>query len=122
MLPRFWIDIFHRAISLSPDYVTILQRLKTGNENFLDLGCRFGQELRKLASDGVLDSHLYGADLRSEFFTLGYKLFRDQSTLNAKFIAAEIFDPVLPLGELDGKIDIIYAGNFLAFIWVQESS
>jgi hypothetical protein len=44
----------HRAISLSPDYPAVLQRLKSGNENFLDLGCCFGQELRKVAADGVV--------------------------------------------------------------------
>jgi len=101
------------AISLSPDYPAILHRLKSGNENFLDLGCCFGQELRKLAADGAPTDRLYGADLRPEFFDLGYKLFRDQGTLKSKFLAADIFDPASPLAELDGKIDIIYAGSFL---------
>jgi SAM-dependent methyltransferase len=104
---------FHRAISQSPDYPTIIQRLKTGNENFLDLGCCFGQELRKVASDGAPQEHLYGADLRPEFFQLGYELFRDKDTLKSTFIAADIFDHTSPLSSLDGKIDIIYTGSFL---------
>jgi SAM-dependent methyltransferase len=103
----------HRAISLSPSYPTILQRLKTGNENFLDLGCCFGQEIRRLVHDGAPSSHLYGADLRPEFFALGYKLFRDSSTLQSTFIAANVFDPSSPLKDLEGRIDIIYAGSFL---------
>ena len=37
-------DILDRAIAASPDYPTVLERLKTGNQNFLDLGCCFGQE------------------------------------------------------------------------------
>ncbi|KAF8856460.1 hypothetical protein BDZ45DRAFT_715343 [Acephala macrosclerotiorum] len=88
-------------------------RLKKGDQNFLDLGCCFGQELRKLASDGVPSEHLYGTDLRPEFFDLGYKLFRDKDLLKSRFIAADIFDPKSELHELDGKIDIIYAGSFL---------
>lgn len=90
-----------------------MQRLKSGEETFLDLGCCFGQEIRRLVQDGVPDAHLYGADLRPEFFDLGYKLFRDKETLKAKFMAADIFDPSSPLVELEGKIDIIYAGSFL---------
>ncbi|KAE9378513.1 methyltransferase domain-containing protein [Stipitochalara longipes BDJ] len=101
------------AISLSPNYPTILERLKTGNENFLDLGCCFGQEIRRLVHDGAPSSHLWGADLRPEFFDLGYKLFQDKDTLQAKFMAADIFDPSSPLKDLEGKIDIIYAGSFL---------
>jgi SAM-dependent methyltransferase len=91
----------------------VLKRLKSGNENLLDLGCCFGQELRKLAADGAIQEKLYGSDLRAEFFEMGYRLFRDRNTLKSKFIAADITDPNSPLSELDGKIDIIYAGSFL---------
>ncbi|TVY67440.1 Methyltransferase trt5 [Lachnellula suecica] len=109
------------AISKSPDYQDVLQRLKSNNETFLDLGCCFGQELRKVASDGAPQENLYGCDLRPEFFDLGYKLFRDQDTLKSKFIAADIFDPASAVSELDGKIDIIYAGSFLhLFGWQQQ--
>jgi hypothetical protein len=51
--------------------------------------------------------------LRPEFFDLGYKLFRDASTLQAKFLAADIWDPSSPLAELEGKVDIIYIASFL---------
>jgi SAM-dependent methyltransferase len=104
---------FHRAISLSPDYPAVLQRLKSGDENFLDLGCCFGQGLRKVAADGAVQGNLYGSDLRAEFFEMGYRLFRDRDALKSKFIVADITDPSSPLSELDGKIDIIYAGSFL---------
>lgn len=96
-----------------PYYPTVLERLKTGEENFLDLGCCFGQELRKLVADGAPPENLYGADLNPEFFDLGYKLFRDKDTLTSKFIAADIFDPGSELHELDGKIDVLYAGSIL---------
>jgi SAM-dependent methyltransferase len=101
------------AIALSPHYPQILERLKTGNENFLDLGCCFGQEIRRLVADGAPSSNLYGSDLRREFFELGYEFFGDRQTLQSKFIAADVFDPNSGLQELDGKIDILYAGSFL---------
>ena len=44
---------------------------------------------------------------------MGYRIFQDKGTLKSKFIAANITDPNSPLLELDGKIDIIYAGAFL---------
>lgn len=40
-------------------------------------------------------------------------MFRDKDTLKSRFIAADIFDPKSELHELDGHIDIIYAGSFL---------
>ncbi|PMD12413.1 hypothetical protein NA56DRAFT_613500 [Hyaloscypha hepaticicola] len=101
------------AIAQSPDYPTILKRLKTGHERFLDLGCCFGQEIRRLVHDGVPQSSIYGADLRPEFFELGYKFFRDVDTLKVKFLAADIFDIESTLKDLEGTIDIIYAGSFL---------
>ena len=51
-------------------------------------GCCFGQEIRKLAYDGAVQSNLYGCDPRSEFFNLGYRLFRDRDTLKSTFIEA----------------------------------
>jgi hypothetical protein len=37
-------DAHHRAIAAHPEYPTVIERLKTGNETFLDLGCCLGQE------------------------------------------------------------------------------
>jgi len=110
----------HRVLVRSPNYPLILERLKSGNENFLDLGCCFGQELRKLIADGAHSENLYGSDLRPEFFDLGYKLFRDKESLNSTFIAADIFDESSALSSLDGNIDIIYAGSFLHLFGYEE--
>ncbi|RDW67588.1 hypothetical protein BP6252_08984 [Coleophoma cylindrospora] len=108
------------AISLSPDYPEVLRRLESGSESFLDLGCCFGQELRKIAADGAPSENLYGSDLRPEFFDLGYDLFFDRDSLKSKFIAADIFDSSSPLSTLDGKIDIVYIGAFLHLFGYDE--
>ncbi|CZR65359.1 uncharacterized protein PAC_15259 [Phialocephala subalpina] len=91
------------AISLSPDYPAVLQRPKSGKENFLDLGCCVGQEPRKVAHDGAVQENLYGSDLRAEFFEMGYRLFLDRDTLKSKFIEADITDANSALSGLDGK-------------------
>lgn len=57
--------------------------------------------------------HLYGSDLRPEFFDLGYELFQDKETLKSKFLVGDVFDSSSALSELDGKIDIVYAASFL---------
>ena len=96
----------------------MLSRLRTGDESFLDLGCCVGQDLRKLVFDGCPSDKLYGADLRSDFFGVGYELFLDRDKLNSRFLQADVFDPASSLSQLDGKIDIIYAGSFFhLFEW-----
>jgi hypothetical protein len=121
----------------SPQYKQILDRVK-GGEKFLDFGCCFGQEVRKLvctchptlsfsfhtphriaqAYDGAPPENLYGTDLRQEFIDLGYDLFQDRETLKSTFIAADAFDPQSPLKQLNGRMSIVYAGSFFhLFDW-----
>jgi SAM-dependent methyltransferase len=105
-----------------PSYPKVLERLKSGAV-FLDLGCCFGQEIRDLVRAGVPSKNLYGSDLRQEFWDIGYELFRDKETLESTFYAADIFDEseTSPLRQLDGKVDVIYAGSFFhLFSWDQQ--
>ncbi|EMC99049.1 hypothetical protein BAUCODRAFT_64579 [Baudoinia panamericana UAMH 10762] len=91
----------------------ILPRMLTGEQTYLDLGCAFAQDIRKLVSDGVDSKHCYGSDLRLDFLELGYDLFRDRQTLKSTFIAADIFASESQLfKELSGKVDIIDASSF----------
>ncbi|KAH9903902.1 S-adenosyl-L-methionine-dependent methyltransferase [Xylariomycetidae sp. FL2044] len=96
---------------LSPVYPEVLSRVRNG-ETFLDLGCCFGQDIRKLAHDGAPSHNLIGVDLEPRFLELGYELFRDRDTLRARFQAADVFDPNF-LADLAGKVDIIFVGSFL---------
>lgn len=101
------------SVTLSPHYPTILSRLKNNHETYLDLGCCFGQDIRKLVYDGVPSTQTYGCDLRTDFLDYGFDLFRDRDTLKTKFFQADVFDPNSDLNQLDGKVDILYAGSFL---------
>ncbi|THX88731.1 hypothetical protein D6C98_02432 [Aureobasidium pullulans] len=94
------------------EYPEILQRLKSGNEKYLDLGCCFGQDIRRLVNDGVPGSVLIGSDLHQGFLDLGYDLFKDKDKLNSKFIAADVFESQSALTPLAGKIDILHTSSF----------
>ena len=99
------------GISSTPSYAEIIERLKRG-ETLLDLGCCFGQEIRKLVSDGAPSEHTYGADLHGEFIDAGYELFQDKGKLKTKFMTADILDRTSEFNTLDGKLDMIWAGSF----------
>ncbi|RPB05114.1 hypothetical protein L873DRAFT_1663949 [Choiromyces venosus 120613-1] len=109
-----------------PVYQEVLGKLQQG-ASFLDVGCCFGQDLRKLVADGAPAGKLNGMDLRPEFIELGYELFCDRGTLPARFIAPA---DILALAEaanddavrlLSGKIDIIHLGHFLhLFSWKDQ--
>jgi SAM-dependent methyltransferase len=102
---------------LNPHYPSLLSRLKSENQAFLDLGCCFGQDLRALAAAGAPLQNLYATDLRRDFWELGYELFKDKETLKSRFIEGDVMADESTteggLKELDGKINIVYAGSFL---------
>ncbi|KAI5201649.1 hypothetical protein E4T39_05161 [Aureobasidium subglaciale] len=93
-------------------YPEIVRRLKSGSERYLDLGCCFGQDIRRLVTDGVPDEALIGSDLHQGFLDLGYSLFKDEGRLKSEFIAADVFESESALTPLEGKIDIIHASSF----------
>jgi SAM-dependent methyltransferase len=96
---------------LSPVYPEVLSRVRAG-ETFLDLGCCFGQDIRKLVHDGASSENIVGVDTESRFIDLGYELFRDSGKLKAQFRVGDVFAPDF-LKEFWGKIDIIFIGSFL---------
>lgn len=89
----------------------VRDRVRAG-ETFLDLGCCFGQDIRKLVVDGAPSDNILGVDTEGRFAELGYDLFRDWNTLKARFFAQSIFDENF-MREWHGKVDIIYLGSFL---------
>jgi len=108
------------SIGNHPLFPDMVNRLKRG-QTFLDLGTCFGQDIRKLVSEGAPSENIYGTDLRRPFIDLGYELFNDKDKLRATFVVADIFDPSSDLKRLDGQIDIIYAGAFFhLFGWDEQ--
>jgi hypothetical protein len=105
------------SIGTSNAYQEILDRVKNG-EQYLDLGCCVGQDIRKLVSNGAPSENTYGSDLKASFWDIGFELFRDKSSLKTTFIEADILDANSNLHKLDGKVDIINAASFFhLFDW-----
>ncbi len=63
--------------------------------------------------DGAPSQNLYACDLKGEFLDLGYELFKDKETLKSHGFVADVFAPSSALDELNGKIDAVYAADFI---------
>lgn len=93
-------------------YPTILSRIKEGN-SYLDIGCCFGQDIRKLAYDGAPTNRCVAVDLEPRFFPLSEALFLDSGRLSARFVSADVFDTHDAIwAELQGTMDIVHASSF----------
>ncbi|PCH33460.1 hypothetical protein WOLCODRAFT_135149 [Wolfiporia cocos MD-104 SS10] len=124
------------VISRMPAYE---QLLKLGRERqnplFLDIGCCFGNDLRKAVADGFPVNGAIGSDLHPEYWQLGHQLFRTtKEQFPAHFIpgdalSPEFLEPVPPfyapptspvpdlsslttLTPLHGHISAIHASSF----------
>ncbi|KAH7092206.1 hypothetical protein FB567DRAFT_614085 [Paraphoma chrysanthemicola] len=104
-------------IADSPVYSEVLERVKNG-EQYLDIGCCMGQDVRKLISDGAPPENVFASDVKKEFWDIGQDLFLDKDSLNVKFISADALDPDSDLKELDGKLNLVLAHSFFhLFSW-----
>lgn len=104
-------------------YPRLLSRLRDGDHKFLDVGCCLGQDIRKLAHDGVPSENLAGIELEAGFVDLGYQLFRDRDTLRSKFYVGTILDDDWTvLKELEGQFDVVQLGMILhLFTWEEQA-
>ncbi|KAJ4993216.1 methyltransferase domain-containing protein [Stagonosporopsis vannaccii] len=104
-------------IQKSDAYDEVVQRINDG-EQYLDIGCCMGQDIRKLVYDGVPSENVYASDLQGQFWDMGYEMFLDRSSLKATFIEADVFDNTSGLQEFTGKFDIVHAASFFhLFDW-----
>ncbi|KAI0336236.1 hypothetical protein GY45DRAFT_592101 [Cubamyces sp. BRFM 1775] len=64
------------------------------NGILLDVGCCFGDDVRKAAADGFPAERIVASDLHAEYWELGHKLFRTTNeTFPASFMSGNVFDP-----------------------------
>ena len=64
---------------------------------------------------------MYANDVNGELWELGYKLFDDRDRLKARFFQGNILEDTSWLTELDGKIGVILAYQFLhLFSWEKQ--
>ncbi|KAH9927499.1 uncharacterized protein BXZ73DRAFT_90753 [Epithele typhae] len=74
------------------------QLLKLGRARpdaiLLDIGCCFGNDVRKAVADGFRVENVVATDIHPEFWDFGHKLFSTTpKTFPARFIAGDAFDP-----------------------------
>lgn len=113
-----WSFLITRTPDL-PCYESIVNRLKTG-ATILDLGCCFGQDLRYMAADGAPTQNMFSSDIVSEFWDIGYDLYRDNDSMKARFFRADILDST-SLNELDESVDIVLVNQvFHLFDWERQ--
>ena len=98
-----------------PYYSTVLSRLQD-SQTFLDAGCCFGQDLRKLIFDGAPSSRaLAGLDVESAFLELGYELFRDKDKFHATLLPVDLLHGTAPIPQFDEQMDMISVFSVLHF-------
>ncbi|OTB08315.1 hypothetical protein M426DRAFT_52070 [Hypoxylon sp. CI-4A] len=104
-----------------PSYSSILERLQSNPDaRYLDVGCCFGQDIRKLFIDGVKPEQLVGLDLVPQFNTLSYELFRDADKLKFEFHALDLLDDDgADWSPLEGRFDVLHLTSVL-HIWNWE--
>ncbi|KAM5531491.1 hypothetical protein V8D89_014816 [Ganoderma adspersum] len=74
------------------------QLLALGKERqdpiFLDIGCCFGNDIRRVIQDGFPMGGAIGSDLYPEFWDMGHKLFKSTpKTFPVPFVPGDAFDP-----------------------------
>ncbi|KAK2463447.1 hypothetical protein APHAL10511_004533 [Amanita phalloides] len=82
-------------ISRLPAYPDVLELSRHRKDAILlDVGCCFGNDLRKAVSDGWPVENVIGSDLRSSFWNCGHDLFKTTpKTYPAAFMAGNLLDP-----------------------------
>ncbi|KAI0034152.1 hypothetical protein K488DRAFT_46101 [Vararia minispora EC-137] len=61
---------------------------------FLDIGCCFGNDIRKAVADGYPAECVIGSDLQKDFWNLGHELFRTTpETFPVPFVGGDAFNP-----------------------------
>ncbi|KAI5459043.1 hypothetical protein BGZ63DRAFT_361579 [Mariannaea sp. PMI_226] len=106
-----------------PTFEAVIARLKKpeSSDILLDVACGLGQVIRKLITEGVDPTKLYGTDLLSEYLDLGFELFRDRDRLHENFIAADLLQSETGLSVLHEKVTMIHAANFFhLFDWEKQ--
>ncbi|KAL5514891.1 hypothetical protein ACEPAG_2207 [Sanghuangporus baumii] len=82
-------------ISNLPPYQDLLE---LGRERpgaiFLDIGCAFGNDIRKAIADGYPAENVVATDLEGTLWDLGHKLFNSTpESFPVRFIQGDVFDP-----------------------------
>ncbi|KAH9928839.1 uncharacterized protein B0H18DRAFT_1094050 [Fomitopsis serialis] len=104
VLKEHIVQVQHEAYEVFPYILKIArhpaydQFLKVGREHdnafFMDVGCCFGNDIRKAVEDGFPAKNCIGTDLQGEFWHLGYRLFKDSPEgFPVPFLQGDVLNP-----------------------------
>lgn len=100
------------SIQDHPSYSELKVRAKEGHK-LLDLGCGFGQNMRKLVLDGAPPESIFGADLSQDLIDCGYDYFRDGASAKLTFFVGDILEEASPAYKhAEGQFDMIWTAMF----------
>ncbi|KIJ57167.1 hypothetical protein M422DRAFT_198577 [Sphaerobolus stellatus SS14] len=82
------------AVTEYPLYHEMLKHgLYQSNALLIDVGCGFGNDLRKLVADGFPAHKVVATDVNSHLWQIGHRLFCSNTrTFPVKFVQADVFD------------------------------
>ncbi|KAF8905736.1 hypothetical protein CPB84DRAFT_1835288 [Gymnopilus junonius] len=100
-------------IARDPAYKNVIKLLQTHNDPiFLDIGCCFGNDARKLVHDGWPAENVIASDLQAGFWRYGHELFKSTpETFTAAFIPGSL-NTLTSLTPLRHRISAIHASAF----------
>ncbi|KAF6218295.1 hypothetical protein HO133_005641 [Letharia lupina] len=111
-IPDHWMDV-------SPVYKKMKARMLKG-EKLLELGCGFGQNMRKLCVKGVAAEDLFGFYTDRILIEAGYDLFVDRST-QMTFFTGDIVAGTFEFERFHDKFNIVFASMFFhLFDWTEQ--
>jgi len=103
-------------INQHPSYKRVVNAVQNG-ARYLDIGSCFGQDLRKLISDGVPTDNTFVIEKEQGFLSAATDFFGDADRPPAKFICADVLDTSnADMNALLGTVDIIHVSMVL-HVW-----
>lgn len=98
----------------------MLGRVLEGDRLF-ELGCGFGQNIRRLFLDGAEYFHLSGFDMNKHLIQAGYDLFQDRGRIPMTFFSGNIMAASSTSLRLNGTFNIVFANMFFhLFDWAEQ--
>ncbi|EFQ30413.1 methyltransferase domain-containing protein [Colletotrichum graminicola] len=101
-------------------YPQMIAALQEPDARHLEIACCVGQDLRRLAHDGVDSAKTVAVELERGYIEAGYELFRDRDRLRTRFVVADLLDDGnAELAGLEGSFDTAHMGLCL-HLWNRE--